>query len=97
MQQCTCRECVRPPLKHPKDIRVLELHAGSFEDELHCILHVCSLGFDLPPAPEEGAYRHERCAFAISRENQALLWTYPTFEELRFLINLSHAMGFRKP
>ena len=40
---------MRHPLKHPKDIRVLELHAGSFEDELHCILHVCSLGFDLPP------------------------------------------------
>ena len=65
---------MHPPLMDLKDIRVLELHAGSFEDELHCTLHVCSLGFDLPPGPEDGSYTRDRLGFAISCEDYTLTW-----------------------
>lgn len=65
---------MHPPLRDLKDVRILELHSGNSKDDLNCTLHVCSLGFELPPAPEEGLYWYDRCAFAITRENHDLLW-----------------------
>ncbi|KAL2043751.1 hypothetical protein N7G274_003270 [Stereocaulon virgatum] len=65
---------MHPRLSELKDIRIMELHHGNPKDDLNCTLHVCSLGFDLPPAPEEGLKWNDRCAFAISRETHDLLW-----------------------
>jgi hypothetical protein len=65
---------MHPPLRDLKDIRIMELHPGISKDDLNCTLHICSLGFDLPSAPEEGVYWYDRCSFAISRETHDLLW-----------------------
>ena len=44
--------CVYTPLKGSRDIRVLELHAGKYEAEITCTLHVCSTEFEYPYDPE---------------------------------------------
>ena len=43
---------IHQPLKGSQDMRVLELYPGSFEDELRCELHVCSVEFEYPTINE---------------------------------------------
>lgn len=62
------------PLLIPSDMRVLELHAGSFTDALHCTLLTCSLGFEYPPVPEDEPTSHPYLRYAISRETSQLVW-----------------------
>ena len=45
-------ECIYPPLKGPRDMRVLELHSGKYDAELNCTLHACSVEFEYPRDPE---------------------------------------------
>ena len=63
-----------PPLQDASDIRVLELHPGSYEDALRCTSHVCSLGFEYPPAPEDESYWRPWLRYAISRRTGQLIW-----------------------
>ena len=43
---------VYQPLTGLQDMRVLELHAGKFEDELNCSLHHCCVDFEYPEDPK---------------------------------------------
>ena len=63
-----------PLLQDTSDIRVLELHPGSYEDDLRCTSHVCSLGFEYPPAPEDELYWRPWQRYAISRRTGQLIW-----------------------
>ena len=63
-----------PQLQDASDIRVLELHPGSYEDALWCTSHVCSLGFEYPPAPENELYWRPWLRYAISRRTGQLVW-----------------------
>ena len=63
-----------PPLQDASDIRVLELHPGSYKDALRCTSHVCSLGFEYPPVPEDEPTWRPWLRYAISRRTGQLIW-----------------------
>ena len=63
-----------PALQDTSDIRVLELHPGSCEDALRCTSHVCSLGFEYPPVPEDEPTWRPWLRYAVSRRTGQLIW-----------------------
>ena len=59
-------------LMDSQDMRVLELCAGDFDDDIYCRLHICSVDFEYPTS--KGSNQSYETVHAISRSTKQPIW-----------------------
>ncbi|KAL8751690.1 MAG: hypothetical protein Q9184_005989 [Pyrenodesmia sp. 2 TL-2023] len=80
MLEATSNDLVYEPLTKALDMRIVQLSPGNFDEEIECILHHCSVGFEYPVDPTRQVVGSGSLTFltptfhAVSNATGAPMW-----------------------
>lgn len=78
--EASSNDLVYEPLANTLDMRIVQLSPGKFDEEIDCILHHCSVGFEYPIDPAKQVARSKYLTFrtptlhAVSSTTGAPMW-----------------------